>query len=200
MADANLEQVKHIKQTLLSALEGQLSNGVENVGAYEAGLVADIIKDLAETEMLCYKAKYYKSVSDAMEDYDEDEADWNEDLRMGYSRNSYPAPRMRRPSYRMGYMPMDDGRSYGDVDYPNMNRYYDDAARYGRSYNEYRRARRNYTETHSDSDKKDMDMMGERHVKNAIDSIKDIWAQADPNLKMQMKNDIAHLVEDMKLS
>lgn len=39
-----------------------------NVNAKEAGEVADIIKDMSETEKNLYEANYYKLVSEAMEE------------------------------------------------------------------------------------------------------------------------------------
>lgn len=197
MDKEKLETIKNVKSTLIGALYSEVGNGVESLNTCEVGMVVDIIKDLAEVEKLCYEKEYYESVVEAMEEGN-DEPAWEEALRMGYrGRGRNPDGTYKA---RMGYHPY-----YPDYKYPVV-RYYDDndwgnedAARYGRAYNEYRRARRNYTESHSENDKKDMDMMGQRHVMNAIDSIRDIWEQADPSLKIQMKSDIAKLVEDMKM-
>jgi hypothetical protein len=61
-----MERYKHIRDTLLSEVEGQLGN-LECVDAAELGEVVDMVKDMEE-------AMYYHSVVKAMEEKEEDEA------------------------------------------------------------------------------------------------------------------------------
>ena len=58
-----MEQLKHIKCTLINAVEAQLSD-MKHVNTQELGEVIDMIKDIA-------KAMYYCSVVAAMEDADD---------------------------------------------------------------------------------------------------------------------------------
>lgn len=194
MAENGMEQIKTLKSQMVSVMQAAVANGVENIDACELGVVADIIKDLAETEMLCQKAKYYESVAEAMEDYEEE--DGEQPVYDPYYPYGYRRP--KRPMIgRMGYNDWPDRR---DIWADNRTWTADpETNRYGRAYSEYRKARRNYTDTHNENDKKDMDMMAERHVMNAMESLKDIWNEADPMLKTKMKSDMAKLVEEMKM-
>ena len=69
--------------------------------------------------------------------------------------------------------------------------------RYGRAYNEYKMKRRHYHETNSPADKKDMDTHAEEHVRDTIATARDIWKDADPALRKQMKEDFTKLVSEM---
>lgn len=57
-----------MKCKLIDALKTQLSGGVGNVDAEEAGEVVDMIKDFAQTDYYEAKAHYYRSVEKAMEE------------------------------------------------------------------------------------------------------------------------------------
>lgn len=59
------ERIKHMKEVLMCAIEGQLSN-LEEVDAKELGEVIDMVKDLEEAE-------YYCAVVKAMEESEEKE-------------------------------------------------------------------------------------------------------------------------------
>jgi len=56
-----------LKCTLIDALKTQMSGGVGNVDAEEAGEVVDMIKDFAQTDYYEAKAHYYRTVEKAME-------------------------------------------------------------------------------------------------------------------------------------
>lgn len=109
------------------------------------------------------------------------------DPMMGYSSNDRGANRSQSGNDRMGY-----GESDWNAD-PEM-RDHD----HSRTYNEYRRAKRHYTETKSQTDKQEMDDRGMRHVHEAIASFKDIWKDADPTMRANMKSAMTALVNDMK--
>lgn len=90
----------------------------------------------------------------------------------------------------------------GRVGSDDMNRGYhgqneDYDPRYGRSYNEYRSKRRYYHESHSPSDKREMDMKAEEHVHDVMTSMRDIWKDAEPDLKKKMKEDLTKLLGEM---
>lgn len=71
--------------------------------------------------------------------------------------------------------------------------------RYGKSYNEFCKKRRFYTETHKESDKKEMDRHAEEHVQDVIVSLKDIWKDSEPSLKKHMKESLTKLVSEMSI-
>lgn len=128
-----------------------------------------MIKDIYEAEKDCAKAKYYKTVVKGME---------------GDGR-----------SRRLGYIPMIDL----DEEYDEYSRmpHHDWDEKYGRVFNEYRDARKHYTETHSSSDKSSMDGKAREHIDSVILSIREIWNSADPTLRQQMKSQLTSLVNEM---
>lgn len=168
--DDCMNKLCDMKSELLCAAREQMAQGLECVDAAEMGEVIDMIKDIFEAEKDCAKTKYYKSVVKAMEEG------------------------TRRPN-RRGYIPMVDL----DEDYDEWSRepHHDWDEKYGRVFNEYRDARRHYTETHSSSDKTNMDSKARDHVDSVIISIKEIWNDADPMLRQQMKSQLTTLVNEM---
>ncbi len=167
------------------------------------GQVVDMIKDLAETEKSCAEAKYYKSVYEAMEEYGE------YDDRRGYNNRRYangeyaPAGRghlgYMEPPYMdaMGYTRSGEGnRSQSGNNMSRMG-YYD--GYYGRPFEEFRNAKRNYTTTHSESDKKKMHDHANEHIMNSVTTIREIWDDADPELKQRIRTDMTNLVNEMNM-
>jgi len=61
-----MDKIKISMEILISALNEQLQQGIEYLDARGIGEVADIIKDLSETEKNCYKACYYKALTESM--------------------------------------------------------------------------------------------------------------------------------------
>lgn len=101
--------------------------------------------------------------------------------RMGY-QNSGAGNRSQSGS-RMGY---------GDWDWDP-----DDDPKQSREYNEYKRAKRHYTESKSPSDKQRMDEHAMKHMNQAIDSFREMWKDADPTMRKRMKTDLTALVGEM---
>lgn len=94
-----------------------------------------------------------------------------------------------RPGYPMDHtMPHDPDM---------MPMYMDGDMHYGKPYHDYKVYRRNYTSSKSMEDKAEMDKHAMTHVHDSIDTIKDIWKDADPDLKRKMKSDFTKLVNDM---
>lgn len=73
----------------------------------------------------------------------------------------------------------------------------DDDPEYSREYNEYKRAKRHYTETKSAVDKQKMDEHATKHMNQAMDSFRELWKDADPVMRKRMKTDLTALVGEM---
>ena len=83
--EMELEPIKEMCKPLEEAVKHELSRGIENVDTKELGEVVDMIKDLYEAKEKIVKTCYYKSVIEAMEEYDfEDEEDIMDEGRRGY--------------------------------------------------------------------------------------------------------------------
>lgn len=208
-----MEELTETKNRLIEDLE-EIVKGSEVCDTEVAGQLTDMIKDIAEAEEKCWKACYYKEIVCAMDDARHDEGGH----RMGYDHYRYASGRfapsghghysgyspMTGPymkhdipathddlAHRMGYPKSQTGTSmrYGMHD--------EERSDYGRSYDGYRRARRGYHETKSHEDREKMSKHAKDHLAEAEMSIRDIWKDADPDLKHKMKDDMLKLVNDM---
>lgn len=185
----------------------------------EMGEVVDMIKDLAEAKKDCWKAKYYESIVEAMEEYEEEDGEG----RYGYDHYRFASGRFapKGHGHRSGFIPtphwMPDGitpfHRTGDWadDFNPIHDYrmgYTDPSvtgqthnmmddRHSKAYNQYRDARRGYTETHSPEHKEKMNEHAKEHMKETVETIKDIWDTADPDLKKKMKADLGHLMDEL---
>lgn len=200
-----------------------------------AGEVIDMIKDIADAKKNCYKAEYYKTVVEAMKEYDEEEEWEGEEGRSGYNNRRYangryaPSGRGSRRGYHpyppvyMNDVMMDElsgypmgngartgnrggnngtmsssndmvgGRSgYGD----GMDREYPVSDR-GRHYDDYRMAKRHYTETRSEADKKRMKEHADEYVSNTVAAMLEIWNAAEPEQKQHIKSNMMPLINGM---
>lgn len=103
------DRLKHVKETLMCAVEGQICN-LDKVDAKELGEAVDMIKDLEE-------ALYYCTITKAMEEGKDQEHYSNSEEK--HFREKYP--------YRDPYLERDmdktNGRMYYPYDYNRM--YYD---------------------------------------------------------------------------
>lgn len=88
-----MERLKHVKDTLLCAVESQLGD-LEHVDAKELGEVVDMVKDMEE-------AMYYCSITKAMKEQEEEEK---------YMKHIYPMSMLH--DYRG--MDKENGRMYFD--------------------------------------------------------------------------------------
>ena len=172
---AKIDCVCEIFDTMLSCFKSEISNGFMNVNAKEAGEVADIIKDMSETEKNLYEANYYKLVSEAMEEKNKPE---NQNRRMGYNWNEKP--------YIDAYL--------RDPDFEQNMR---NGSENGRMYDEYTNAKRHYTETKSSTDKDMMDMYASKHLNKTIETVKEMWADADQPHRTKMKSELTALVNSL---
>ena len=95
--------------------------------------------------------------------------------------------------------------TYGDMEPASQSgsrRGYDDwdpdrDPQHSMSYNEYRKAKRHYTETKSPSDKQMMDEKSRRHIHEALDTFKDIWKDADPAMRKELKASMQQAINEM---
>lgn len=172
---AKIDCVCEVFDTMLSCFKSEISNGLMNVNAKEAGEVADIIKDMSETEKNLYEANYYKLVSEAMEEKNKPE---NQNRRMGYNWNEKP--------YIDAYL--------RDPDFEHDMR---SGSENGRMYDEYLTAKRHYTETKSSIDKDMMDMYASKHLDKTIETVKEMWADADQPHRTKMKSELTALVNSL---
>ena len=208
-----VDDIGDIKKRLIECVESHLGNGTEAIDTHELGEVIDMIKDLAEAEEKCMKACYYETIVKAMHEESE------EDERMGYNPNRYASGRYAPKGHgsRMGYdgegrMGHHDAREMmGDMWGEPMMGYTGSSmgsrsdaqsgstsrSGYGASYDRYQEARRHYTETKSPADKSEMDSYAGRHLGETIATMKEIWKDADPALRKQMKTDMTTLINEM---
>lgn len=209
------DKLDEMKKTLCCWVEGAISSGESNVNAAALGAAVDMIKDIACAQKDIWESCYYKTVVDAMKE-GEEEGGW-ENHRMGYNPNRNSMGRysrgyvpgedvLRWPETMMGYSPSGAGtrsQSGSRMGYDNVHARmmppedYDDDDRYGKEFGRYRMARRHYTETRSPAEKKKMEEHAEHHMNEAISTFKEIWKEADPELRQKMKTDLTKLMGEM---
>lgn len=227
MKGASYEELCELKKRFIKIVEEQLNRGIELVNSKELGEAVDMVKDIAEAEKYCSEACYYTSIVKAMEEAKEEEQrygyvrtkktmmpnpvypemrddeyyrtpePWMNNMRMGYPRGGSQnnSGRMNQSRDSMGrYISNSNGRSEYDDD-PMKSMGWDD--RYGRAYNEFRKARRHYTETKSMSDKQEMDEHANEHLSDSMQTIREIWEMADPTLRKKMKADLQKFSNDL---
>lgn len=202
------DEICELKKDLVKIFASELhTKGVNDLDTKDCADVADMIKDLAEAEKACMEACYYETVIKAMEKADEEE---EQEGRMGYNAYRYAngryAPKGR--GTRRGYTPemgmmkpylydpdFEEEMEKGRFGYQGEDP--DDDPRQSREYNEYKRAKRHYSETKSPEDKRKMDEHAMKHVNQAMDSFREMWRDADPNMRKRMKADLTTLVGEM---
>lgn len=186
-----IKEICGIKETLLSWVKSETGKGVQQVNTKELGEVVDMIKDLAEAEKCCMEAHYYMTVSEAMEDFEED---MGEEGRYGYNPNRsvttgrYMSRRggsRGRSGYDSGSgnsgVRNDRGSNRGRMGYIEPDMYDEDG--YGRHH----RDKRFYHEG------------GEENIGEAMDSIESMWNDADPETKRRLKAGMNELMSKMKI-
>lgn len=70
-------------------------------------------------------------------------------------------------------------------------------SRYGYSYDKFNESRRHYKESKDSRDKEEMNQHANEHVMDTLDTMRDIWKDADPQLQKRMKSELASLIQDM---
>lgn len=162
----------------------------------------EMIKCLAETEKECQEADYYEAVVQAME-----ETGMMESERMGYNpnRNRMGQYSDGRAGNRNGDSGSNSRRGYSpDRMYSRMmpgddrDEWGDDDPRYSEAFNRFRKAKRYYTKSHSEEDKQRMKDASNEHMMETMSTIREMWDDADPDLRARMKNDLTNLVTNLK--
>lgn len=213
-AEFGTEEIKRMKSTLMTWLNEELSGGKENVRGCDIDTLANAVHHLAETERNCYEALYYKTVVEQMENAEAS-------LRMGATRSRDSMGRYtsnRGGNMRGGYTMMPyEQKDYIDAYVHDPNQFIDDMMpmgyRTGRNdwsgnnskwgsteWDQYRMAKRHYTENGDARSKSEMSAHAMNHFKESIGTFKDIWNDADPTLKAEMKKDLQNLIADMPVS
>lgn len=210
MKKPDLGDICEVEKALTCALKTVVSQGIfsKEVDYKELGELVDMVKDMAETKKDCWKAYYYMTAALGMEGgYDEEEEP------MGYNANRYssgrfaPAGKGHRSS---GYMMPKEDRlehefwmdgmrpmGYSGNRYPYYANNMQGDNRYGKTYAEYENARRHYTETKSPEDKSHMDESARGHIKESMETMREIWKSADPTLRKEMKASLTGLISEM---
>lgn len=194
-----LEKMSSMKDDILNNCKDEVSRWFQQASPCDLGNAVDMIKDLAEAEKCCAEAAYYKEVVKAMQEYPEE----TEEM-MGYSPNRSTrtgryTSRPTHPSHsgRMGYSdPWPDMMNY-DGPGGREDKWRDE--RYGDALNKWRLAKRHYTETGSSEHKEQMNHHANRHVRDTMDTLDEIWTEADPELRKKMKMDLENLIAKMKV-
>ena len=212
---ASYEEICELKKKFLKIVDTEFNEkSTKELNTEELGQVVDMIKDLAEAEKCCQEAFYYQSVVKAMDEAKE------EDNRMGYSPKArmrfanryfmddydYPEMGNMRMGYSRGSSSDRDGMnrsrdsmgrftSSGRSGYDGFDEDRDD--RYGRAYNEFRKARRHYTETKSMADKQMMEEHANEHLADSMQTLREIWDSSDPTLRKKMKADLQKFSNDL---
>lgn len=223
---ASYEELCELKKRFVKIVEEQLNHGIESIDAKELGEVVDMVKDIAEAEKYVQEACYYESIVKAMEESKEQEGKYGyirtkktmmpnpvyPDLRDDEYYRPEPLMNNMRMGYPRGASSNNSNQGQSNQNRDSMGRYtsnsrsgYDDPMkemrdwddRYGRAYNEFRKARRHYTETKNMSDKQEMDEHANEHLSDTMQSIREIWEMADPTLRKKMKADLQKFSNDL---
>lgn len=67
----------------------------------------------------------------------------------------------------------------------------------GRNWDKYLDARRHYNATKSDADRMEMSTSAKMHIGETIATLRDMWHDADPDLREKMKKDFSALLQEM---
>lgn len=211
-----IEEIASMEKQLVSCTKSELAKGVESVDTAEMAQAADMIKDLSKALKNHAEAKYYCAVTKAMEEYDKDE--WDESERMGYTGGRMSRARSSRTgrftsnrggsrgrsqsgSMRMGFTDTDeywDDNRYIESEPIDRIREMEDP-RYGKAYNKFRMARKHYHDTKSATDKEEMSESAKEHMTDTVMTIKEMWKEADPELRRDMKMHLDNLIKEMNI-
>lgn len=199
---AKMEELKRNKETLMTWVSNEISNGCQGFDLKGTGEAIDMIKDLSDAEKNCWEAMYYKTVVEAMTS--------NDDV-MGYN-NRRMANGQYAPAGRghMGYRPYVDQEPYIDAYLHDPMRmdmmgYRGDSSRgSGRksndggnsSYYGYRDAKMSYTTTGSQTDKEQMEAKKMEYVKEIAANLAEMWEESDPSMRRRIKEDLRSVMGD----
>lgn len=183
----NAEKIANIKKTLTSWLCNEVDKGPSGFDVEQAGEVTDMIKDLSEAEEKCMKKMYYELICYAMLD-----ADGEED-RQGYDNWRYSSGKFAPTGHghRTGYTPyihepMMEGKHR--MGYPNSGM--NDSSHMGM---------RNDNVHAMDSRSGYTDGPMEEDVIMTLDTMREMWRAASPDLRKRMKSNVGKLMDEMNI-
>lgn len=218
------DKICDMMSKIMCAMSDQINTGIQNVNTNEAGQVIDMIKDLSEAEEKCWKACYYKYIVKAMKEEEEYAEKLPPEERRGYDHWRYSSGRYAPTGhghYSSGYRPMDEGWAEVMHTEPWMNMGYNvrkdgmmrdgqnrsehaTSDRYGYTpsmrgmkYDNYTRARRGYDEHKDAHSKTQMDESAKEYVVDMAESVREMWRDADPALRKEIKNHFVALTGEM---
>lgn len=197
-----------LKKELIRAAMDECSRGVQNVDTREMGQVVDMIKDLAEAEKECWEACYYKSIVHGM--HEEEEEMRRSGGRMGYDNWRYSSGRFAPTGrgHRSGFTPMgdyrDDMRDGWEGDSRGREATMGSHDRMGYSghprgdrYERYHQARMGYHESKDPTSRQHMDSAARDYVVDMAEVVKEIWKDADPAMRKELKNKVVALSSEL---
>lgn len=203
-----MQHIKEIKHSLIDMAKAEITDGISNPAELAAlGEVVDMIKDLADAEKNCMEACYYDTVVEAMHGAEEEPMGYSGSTfnrvtspssggSYGYNNRRYAngryAPKGR--GRRMGYMP--GTQTMVDDDGYMVDAMHD--TRHGRAYNEYQDAKRHYHETKSPEAREQMKHKSEEHMHDTMDSLREMWHDADEDTKRKLKDGMKNLMQEME--
>ena len=77
-----VNRIYELKNRFIEKIESDISQrGIERINIEEMGKMVDMVKDLAEAEAYCMKAKYYDTVTTAMEESDKGSSGYTNPMR-----------------------------------------------------------------------------------------------------------------------
>lgn len=174
-----------MRKKLIEWTKEAMSGSPNSVDTQELGEVIDMIKDIYQLEYYCAKTKYYESVTEAMDEYGD-----ADHFKMGRSGMMRVLPEYDHRDQRFD---PDEYDIYGRMGYsgrvPHSNM--------GRNWDRYLDARRHYNATKSDSDRMEMSTSAKMHIGETIATLRDMWHDADPDLREKMKKDFSALLQEM---
>jgi hypothetical protein len=174
-----------MREKLMSWTKEAMNGNPSEINAQELGEVVDMIKDTYEMEYYCAKRKYYEEKIGAMENYEGDER-----FKMGRSGMMRVLPEYDHRNQRFD---PDEYNIYSRMGYSGRAPHSD----MGRNWDKYLDARRHYNATKSDSDRMEMSTSAKMHIGETIATLRDMWHDADPDLREKMKKDFSSLLQEM---
>lgn len=213
------EEIKKIKETLVSWLRDEVNTGATCCHLESAGDVTDMIKDLAEAEKECAEALYYTIVSEAMLKGEEpsygDAMGYNHrhmsngrfaSSGKGHMVYGYHKPYLDQQPYIDGYLhdpnfrsTMEHAENMGYNGERMMGDHQGRSSKYGKSYDDYQEARRHYTVSKDSRYKDEMDHHAMSHVDNTLESLQEMWESSDDAmLKKRIVDEMSKVLSQLK--
>lgn len=218
--DMDVERLCCMSDCLCKWVEKEIDCGMAGADIEKLGEVVDMIKDFAEAKYYCAQAeekeikkKYYCVLTEKMleEPREEDMEMQYADGPWGYDNYRYQSSGKFAPKghgTRYGYSRGQKGNTNGTT----MDRGGNGDRSYPMGYPESR-IPMNYNDPmspyygmeyvngpwgHHESDYQgDMSMTPEEKMHHTMDNMKEMWKNADPNLKKEMKSDMTKLLNDV---